>query len=151
MLLPSLMPSSDVGLGRGYSIIIIALLPPVYEVCEGYVFTGVCLSTMGVSVSFWGGGLHPGGLCPGGLCPGGSPSRRGLCKGGSLSREVSDQGGFLSGGVSVQAGVSVRGGLCQGDSLDRDPPYGNERAVRILLECILVDNILSFSEQLCSK
>ena len=41
-----------------------------------------------------------------------------------------------------------KGGLCQGDPLDRDPPdrdppdrdppYGNERAVRTLLECILV-------------
>ena len=47
----------------------------------------------------------------GGLCPGGSLS------GGSLSR----------GGVSVW-GVSVR----------ETPPYGNERAVLILLECILV-------------
>ena len=35
-------------------------------------------------------------------------------------------------GVSVQ-GVSVQEGVCQGD-----PPYGKERAVRILLECFLV-------------
>ena len=47
---------------------------------------------------------------------------------GSLSRGVSVKG------VSVR-GVSVRGGgLCQAD-----PPYGNMWAVRILLECILVD------------
>ena len=40
-----------------------SFLPPANEVCEGYVFTGVCLST---------GGL----LCPGGLCPGRSLSGR---------------------------------------------------------------------------
>ena len=65
----------------------------------------------------------PGGLCPrgslsggGGLCPGRSPYRGG----GSLFREVSVQG------------VSVQG--------DTPPPtqYGKERAVRILLERILV-------------
>ena len=71
------------------------LLPPANEVCKGYVFTGVCLSTGG------------GGLCPEGrLCPGGSLSR------GSLSK----------------------GGLCQ-----------HVRAVRILLECILVDFLFLFS------
>ena len=37
------------------------------------------------------------------------------------------------GGGSLCPGVSVRRGLCHGDS-----PYGNEPAVRILLECILV-------------
>ena len=46
-----------------------------------------------------------------------------LHPGGSLSRGVSAQGVFVQ-------GISVQGGLC--------PPYGNERAVRILLECILV-------------
>ena len=55
------------------------------------------------------GGFCPGGLCPGDLCPGG------LCPGG------------LYLGVSVQWG-----------SLSKTPPYGKERAVRILLECILV-------------
>ena len=46
-------------------------------------------------------------------------------------------------GVSVQ-GVSFQRGLCLGGSLPRgglyqgDPPYGNARAVRILLEYILV-------------
>ena len=40
--------------------------------------------------------------------------------------------GSLSRGVSVR-GVSVQGGLCQGD-----PRTVNVRAVRILLECILV-------------
>ena len=67
-------------------------------------------------VSLWGfcpGGLCPRGVsvwgvCPGGLCPGG------LCLGGSLS-----------------------GGLCPGGLCNGDPPYGSERAVCILLECIL--------------
>ena len=31
--------------------IIVMFLPPANEVCEGYVFTGVCLSTRGVCVS----------------------------------------------------------------------------------------------------
>ena len=56
----------------------------------------------------------------------------GFCPGGSLSGR-----GSLSGGFSVQ-GVSVQGGLCPGGSLSGRPPYGNMRAVRILLECILV-------------
>ena len=46
-------------------------LLPANEVCEGYVFTGVCLSTGG-GVSIQGGlsrGVSgPRGLCPGGLC-----------------------------------------------------------------------------------
>ena len=50
-----------------------------------------------------------GGLCQGGLCP-----EWGLCLGESLSG-------------------SVQGVLCEGD-----PLHGKERAVRILLECILV-------------
>ena len=56
------------------------------EVCKGYVFTGVCLST-GESL---------------GLCPGGSPSRW------DFRPE-----GFLSGGISVQ-GVSVQVDTCPG-------------------------------------
>ena len=66
---------------------ILALLPPANVVCEGYVFTGVCLSTGGV--------LHPGGFSIGGVLHprggspsvGGSPSRRGSpsgqCAGGT--------------------------------------------------------------------
>ena len=45
-------------------------LPLANEVCEGYVFTGVCLSTGWISVQ--------GGLCFRGVCPGGSLSG-GLC------------------------------------------------------------------------
>ena len=74
-------------------------LPPANEVCEGYVFTGVCLST-----GRGRGCMHPGGLhLEGG--PGASASRVGLGR----------------------------------------PPHRilwdrvNKRAVRILLECILVN------------
>ena len=57
-----------------------------------------------------------GGLCPeAGLCPGVVSVQGGLCPGGSLSR-----------------------GLPDSDPLDKDPPYGEGRAVRILLECFLV-------------
>ena len=136
-------------------MIFLVLLVPFLDVlldlfsflpCEGYVFTGVCLSTGegglygGVSIQ---GGLCPregslskggisvrGGLCPGG--PGGSLSRggvsvqgRGLCPGeGSLSRGgVSVQGrGLCPGEGSLsRGGVSVQGrGLCPGEgSLSR--------------------------------
>ena len=104
-------------------------------------------SSLSRGVSVW--GLCPegsmsrvslsGGLCPGGLCPGG------LCLGFSV------QEGFLSKGLSP--GVSVWGSLCPGVSvwgslprgslsgethLTETPLYGNARAVRILLESILV-------------
>ena len=84
-------------------------------------------SLLAVSVygSLSGGGSAWGGLCPGGSCPGGFLPR-----------------GSLSGGLCL-------GGLCPGGSLCwvcvREPPlppYGNEQAVRILLECILVYRIL---------
>ena len=73
------------------------------------------------------GGLYPGvfiqgGFCLGHLCPGVSLSRGSLCLGGSLSR-----------------GVCVRE-----TPLDREPPYSNEWAGRILLECILVLYTLIF-------
>ena len=79
-------------------------------------------------------GVSVGGFCLwvsvwGGVCLRGALSR------GSLSR------GFSAQGVSVW-GVSVQEGLCVGSVLGSPPPYGNEQAVRILLECILVYRIL---------
>ena len=70
-----------------------------------------------------------GGSLSGGLCQRGSLSRGALCLGGlspgrSLTKGVSVQGGSLSGEVSV-------GG--RGLTL-----YGKERAVHILLECVLI-------------
>ena len=81
---------------------------------QGYVFIRVCDSVHrgeGVSVFVLGGRVSVlGGLCPGGLCP------RESLSGGSLSRD-----------------------LCSREvSVKETPLYGNERAVRILLEWILV-------------
>ena len=46
-------------------------------------------------------------------------------------------------GVFVLEGLYSQG-LCPGGCLcHRDPPYGNERAVRILLECILICYFIS--------
>ena len=118
-----------------------------------------CLSVYrGVSVSF------QGGLCAGGSLSRGSPSRGfsvwgsrvsvpgGLCLGGSLSRGSLFRGvsvwGSLSGGDSVQGvsvqRVSVWRDLCPGGFCHEDFPYGNEQAVRILLECILVQLLFPF-------
>ena len=45
------------------------LLPPANEVCEGYVFTGVCLSTGGVSAPLHAGIHTPPGQTPPGQTP----------------------------------------------------------------------------------
>ena len=84
------------------------------------------------------------GLCPGwGVCVqvGGSVSRLGgLCPWGFSVQGVSFQTGSLS-KVGAGGGASVcQGGiLCQGD-----PLCCNMRAVRILLECILVLMLCSY-------
>ena len=105
---------------------------------EGLLFKG-CLSrglcpvtslSRGVSVQ---GILYLGGLCLGGVCPGESLSR-GL---GSLSRGL--------------------GSLSRGSMLGRprwtepSPLYGNERAVRILLECILLYQQFPNKDFFCNK
>ena len=92
------------------------------EVCESNVFTGVCLSM--------GGSLSSGGS----LSKGGVSVQGGLCLGGSLS-------GYIHWGVLCPGWVSVQGGLCQGT-----PPYSKERAVCILLECILVKDEITFDQ-----
>ena len=56
-----------------------------------------------------------------------------LSSGGVGVGSVQPRGLCPAGGVSVQ-----QGGLCLGGSLSGRPPYGKERAVRILLECVLV-------------
>ena len=117
---------------------------PQTKLREGNVFTPVYDSVhKGVSVQ---GGF----LSRGSLSRGGSLSTGGLCLGGGVVQGVSVQGVSLQRGVSVQGflcpeggWVSVRGGLCQ-----RDPLYGKERAVRILLECILVRILTCYSDLL---
>ena len=109
-----------------------SFLPPATKLRQGNVFTPVCgrgsLSRRWASVQ---GVSVQAGHCPGeeGLCPGW----------GSLS------GSSLSMGVSVQR-VSVQG--------DPPPKYGYVRAVRILLECILVHNCwlrwkISLTRKMC--
>ena len=88
------------------------LLPPATKLQQGNVFTSVCDSVhRGVSIQE-----------------------------GSLSEGVSVQGVSVQGGPCPR-GVSVqRGGVCpSGGSLSGRSPYGYVRAVRILLECILVN------------
>ena len=75
-----------------------------------------------------------GGLCPGDLCTGGVFVWGSLCPGGSLSR------GFYPGGL-CPGGSVFREGLCPKGFLSRGSLSGahrNERAVRILLQYILV-------------
>ena len=86
---------------------------------QGNVFTGVCLSTGGISLP---------------ACI------RGHMIGGSLSRGVSVQRRSLSRG-SLSKGRALcpnKGGLCPGAS------YGNEWVVSILLEYILVISVFLF-------
>ena len=76
------------------------------------------------------------------LFTGGFSVQGGLCPGVSLFRGVSVWGGSLSRGslsrrVSVR-GVSVQGVSFQAISVMETAPYGNVRAVCILLEFILV-------------
>ena len=137
----------------------ICLLPPTNEVCEGYVFTGVSLSTWGGMCGCSRGAcvVAPGGHawllrgsmhgCSGGACvvaPGrGVVAPRGGMHGCSGGHAWLLQGGhvwLLPGGM---CGCSW-GGTCVvalgGHAWDTTT-YGdmiNERAVRILLECILV-------------
>ena len=63
------------------------------QICEGYVFTGVCLSTRGRGFS-----VRRRGLCPG----------KGLCPGGSLSRGVSVHEVYVQGGVFVRESPGQR-------------------------------------------
>ena len=114
----------------------ILLLPSANEVCEGYVFTGVCLSAGRGSSAYR--GLHPwGGLYPGqGLHSGGSASG-GFC--------IRGERGSVSGGFCIhRTGVCIQGEACIQVGQNLPLPHRilrdtvNERAVRILLECILV-------------
>ena len=106
---------------------------------QGSLCPGESLSNGGLcpGVSVWGslfrGVSVQGVLCPGGLFPGASLSRGSLSS-GSLSRGVSVQEGLCP-GRSLSWGISV-----QGVSVRKTSPQtgGNERVVRILLECILV-------------
>ena len=80
------------------------LLLPTNEVCEGYVITGVCLST-------WG-GMHGRGHAWWGVCGGGT-----CMVGGMHGRGYAWQGGMHGGGHAWQ-GVCMAGGYAwQGASM----------------------------------
>ena len=89
------------------------LLPPANEVCEGYVFTGVCLSTGGGACM-----VAPGGhawLLRGGMhgCSGGCA----WLLGGGMRGCLGGHAWLLSGGACVVApggGVVARGCSCSG-------------------------------------
>ena len=92
-------------------------LPPANEVCEGYVFTGVCLSTGGGACMVGGGCMVAGGCAwlQGDMCG---------CLGAFM----------VAGGMhSCRGGAWLRVGMRR---LRQDTV--NEQAVHILLECILV-------------
>ena len=87
------------------------LLPPANEVCEGYVFTGVCLSTEGGGVHgrgrhVWQGGMHGRGVC----VAGGHVWRRGLGWGCALQGGMCMAGGMHGGGHARQGACMV--GAC---------------------------------------
>ena len=125
--------------------------PPATKLGQGNVFTGVC-DSVNRGVSSPGGGVCYGGAWSdgGGVCSrGGVPALGGWCLfrgvsalgGGVCSQGVSALGGgvcsggcLLSEGWCLLPGVSAPGGVPGGDP----PGRSLLRAVRILLECILV-------------
>ena len=117
------------------------LLPPANEACEGYVFTGVCLSTRGGMRGCRGGCVVVGGQV---WLQGGAWLWAGMCGCGG----VCGCGGHVWLWGEWGACVVVGGGMHR---IRRDTV--NERAVRILLECILVclkfQNILVRAVFLC--
>ena len=90
-----------------YLTLLLPLLPPANKVCEGYVFTGVCLSTGGFALCLWGVLVSVLGVSIWGVSVRGSLYPGGVSVRGSLSRGVSVQGVSLW-EVSVQGCVSVR-------------------------------------------
>ena len=112
------------------------LLPPENEVCEGYVFTGVCLSTgEGLRGTWQGGGCAwQGGMRGRGVHGGGHG--RGKCVTGGVW-----QGGMHGGGHVWWGHACMAGGACMPQQILQDTV--SERTVRILLECFLVASSFS--------
>ena len=98
------------------------LLPPANEVWGKVMFLHLCV------ILFTGRGVSVPACITGHMTGGASLSRGSLSLGVSIWG-VSVQVGFCRGGGALCPG----GGLCQAY-----PSYGNEQAVRILMECILV-------------
>ena len=118
-------------------------LPPANKVCEGYVFTGVCLSTgegyvwqgacmLGACMAggcAWQGGCMAGGHACWGACMAGGMHGRGMHGRGCVWC-----GACMAGGHAWCGGMHCRGGHAW--QILRDTV--NEQALRILLECILL-------------
>ena len=116
------------------------LLPPANEVCKGYVFTHVCLSTGGhvcQGVCMAGGHVWQGACMAGGVHGKGACMARGRAWQGGMHRR-----GCVAGGMHGR-GCAWWGGACMPWQIPRDTV--NERAVHILLECILVENVIFLS------
>ena len=125
----------------------------IITVCEGYVFTCVCLSTVG---GMHGGGMHGQGVCVAGevVCGRGQHGRGhawwGACmaqghlwQGCVCGRWGVWQGVCIAGGMHGREGACVAGRSTLQDTL-------NEWAVCILLECILVMILVSVRSHLVS-
>ena len=84
-----------------------------------------------------------GGMCGWGVCMagGGHASQGGVCGWGACMAEGL---AFMAGGHAWQGGMHGGGGACVPQQILRDTV--NERAVRILLECILIDLLLYISK-----
>ena len=91
------------------------LLPPANEVCEGYIFTGVCLSTGGACMA---GGSVRGRECAWlGVCMAGGHAWRGVCMvGACMVGGCAWQGGMHGGGIHGRGpawqGACMAGGVC---------------------------------------
>ena len=121
-------------------------LPPANEVWDKVIFSEACVKN-----SVHGGVSALGGVCSGGVsAPGGMSAPGGVCSQGYVcSGGVSAPGGCLLWGVSALGGcllpggclLSAPGGCLLPGVWWRHAPRILLRAVRILLECILVINV----------
>ena len=116
----------------------------------GSLSRGLCLGVSVQGISVQGVSVHEG-LFPGGSLSRGISVQGGLCPRGSLSwGDGWSLSGDLCPGVSLHRHLS-QWDLCLGGSLSREvsvrenPPYGKERAVHILLECIFVVLVYTFT------
>ena len=116
----------------------LCFLSPANVVCEGYVFTGVCLSTGDVRDRGW-------------ACMTGGAWVVGACLAGGCVAEgrACVAGGMHGGGQMCGSEACVVGGHAWPHPPSTRQHYKirsvNARAVRILLECILVPNFILFS------
>ena len=115
-------------------------VPPANEVCEDYVFTGVCLSTGGhvwrggtcVAGGVCGGGMHGRGACvAGGACMVGGMRGRGACMAGGVhgggacvvGGHVWWEACVAGGGACIEGGCVWWGCSCQVGGTPLPPPH----------------------------